>query len=272
MHSQRPLKLCWLLKILSFCWFPLPCFPGHWCVLHPLICYWFSLVSYCILQFWLVLLPVSYLFVEVLTEFIHFSPSEHFCDCFFELFIWGNCLSVSFRYFSEIFCLSFIWKVFLYLLILPKSLSLFPCIRYISYIFRSWKSGLMQKMSCGVLGHHTPWSSEPDLQWLCVGHDCCRCIGGRGWFLAIWLSGPVTTAAVVQMCSPGPQCCKAWLWLLQELWCAGLPPEAEATPWSRHCCWPGWPLGWGREGATLAGVDWLGRVTCQRNTRADAWC
>ena len=84
MLFQRFLKLTSFFKILfSFCcsdWAisPLPCLPDCRSIfLHHLSCCWFYLVyfyfSYCILQLWLVLFNVFYLFVQDLTVFIHFS-------------------------------------------------------------------------------------------------------------------------------------------------------------------------------------------------------
>ena len=70
-----------------------------------------------------------YLFVEVLTVFVHhpFSEcSEHFQDYDYELLSVRLLISVSFNYFSEIFfCL--VLLIGTHLLILPNSL--FLCVR-----------------------------------------------------------------------------------------------------------------------------------------------
>ena len=78
----------------------------------------------CILQLWLSLLCIFYLFVEVLIVFIHSSPKfcEHICDHYLELFYWVDYLS-PFRLvlFLRFLSCSFIWNIFFCILILPNS-------------------------------------------------------------------------------------------------------------------------------------------------------
>ena len=76
-------------------------------------------LSYFILQFWLVLSFNFWVFVEVLTESLHFSLefSKHPYDHLFEHFI-RQIISLSLGLFPGVLFCSFVWKVFLCLLIL----------------------------------------------------------------------------------------------------------------------------------------------------------
>ena len=81
-----------------------------------------------------------YLFAEVLTEFIHSTPEccNHLYNTITLNSLSGKFLiSVSFSSFSEVLSYSFIWKVFLCLLILLYFLRLFLYIIYISYVSQS---------------------------------------------------------------------------------------------------------------------------------------
>lgn len=75
----------------------------------------------------------------------------------------GKCLiSISFSSFSEVvfFFHAEGQKAFSHLFPLPKSICLFLCIRYSSYISRIWKDSLMYKLSCGAEWYSPLWSPE----------------------------------------------------------------------------------------------------------------
>ena len=69
------------------------------------------------------------LFVKLLCSSILLHFFEHLCDCYIESFP-KLLIDTSF----EVSPCSFIWNMFLCLLILPDSLCLFLCIRYAGYI------------------------------------------------------------------------------------------------------------------------------------------
>ena len=81
-----------------------------------------------------------------------------------------------------------LFKSVLFVLILPVSLCLLLCIRYISYMSESWRGGLVWKMSCWIhwcSAHSSPELVSPGLPqgWApaVVCCDCCRHPGGGGW-------------------------------------------------------------------------------------------
>lgn len=119
---QNSLKLFSFLYILFFFFFlvfalqlscfPLPCLPGNWSILHPLFCYWFSLVcfSYYILQFWLVLFLYFFLSLCWSSQWVHslfLKGSEYLYDHHFELFTRHMLIFFSFSSFSMVFSYSF---------------------------------------------------------------------------------------------------------------------------------------------------------------------
>ena len=99
-------------------------------------------------------------------------------------------ISVLFSSFPEVLSCSFDWNIFFCLLILPNSLCLFLCIRCISYLSQSWRSGLTYEMFCGAQKFSPAWPPEPGTQrvspmWatctllLWQGCGCCRALVGR---------------------------------------------------------------------------------------------
>ena len=168
--------------------------------MYSLICCWFLPV--CIsfhIQYSSV--PVAFkkkffffcLFMDVLTELGHLSPefSEHLWDYYFEVFIWK--ISISSSSFAEVFVFFFHaegQKVFFHLFTLPKSICLFLCIRYNSYISRIWKNSLTYKMSCGAERHSPLWSPVRCSRTIsCVGHMCPPIVTGLWWlrFPRVWV-------------------------------------------------------------------------------------
>ena len=81
----------------------------------------------------LVLFSVFYLFVEGLTDVFHsfLKPAEYLYYHYF------NMPSGEFSSLAVILSCSFIWKIFLCLIILSKSLLLFLYIRKVSYVTQS---------------------------------------------------------------------------------------------------------------------------------------
>lgn len=208
---------------------------------------------------------VFYFFVEILTEFIHFSPGEHFCDCFFELFIWGNCLSLNhiviflrdFLPFLSFGRCSFISSFYL---------SLWVCFHVL--VCQLHLPSLERVVLCRrcLVGLVLSYSLVIRARSPVMGCVCPLVVIGP-WLLQVhWWAGLVLSHLAEWSCHKhlplcrcavlAPGVARAWLQLLQELWCAGLPPgRLEPLHRSGPWCWPGWPAGWCREGATLAGVD-----------------
>ena len=163
----------------------------HWFILYPLICYCFSLVYFLFqLLYSLALIGSFYIFcifVQVLTEFIHFSSKfiEHLYDHYFEL-LSRSLISVLFSSLSEFFFfLFFHWNIFHCLLILSDSLwsATFPVPE---------GSDLIWQASCGAQKCNPSWSPEPGTPgvspvWatcalpLCLGCNCCEHAGEWGW-------------------------------------------------------------------------------------------
>lgn len=133
--------------------------------------------------------------------------------------------------FSKALSHSFIWKVFLFLLILHNSLYLFLCIRYFSYSFQSWKSDLMRKVFCGAQCSHPCGHQSQVFQVESPLWASCT--------LLLWL-GLFVVSALVR-----PAGWAVWLWLSQACWCEGLAPSmtgCEAWLQLLQACWHVMPL------------------------------
>ena len=114
-------------------WVPLFCLPAHWLILlpHP-VCCWTPLVCFSILLQLMFGTFSYFLFVEVLTVFIHSSPefSEHLYDHYFELCIRGTaCL-----HFGDKFCLVLLIGTYSSVSSFCLILKVFFSVRYINYL------------------------------------------------------------------------------------------------------------------------------------------
>ena len=69
-------------------------------------------------------------------------------NCFSDKLIWIIFAFIP-RFISETLSYSLLWNIFCCLLIYPNFLCLFLCVRWITYVSWSWRSGLTQKVSCG---------------------------------------------------------------------------------------------------------------------------
>ena len=81
-------------------------------------------------------------------------------------------VSILFSSFPGVLIYSFMWAMFLCLLILasPLHLCLFLCIKQSSYVPQAWQSGLMQQVSCRVQQHSLLYYSS----WVLKVHALCR--------------------------------------------------------------------------------------------------
>ena len=70
-------------------------------------------------------------------------------NCFSDKLIWIIFAFIP-RFISETLSYSLLWNIFCCLLIYPNFLCLFLCVRWITYVSWSWRSGLTQKVSCGA--------------------------------------------------------------------------------------------------------------------------
>ena len=102
---------------------------------------------------------------------VEFSRSSEFVSIFLILVL--NSLSgrllifIPLKSFSEVLPCSFVWNILLCFFILPDPLFLFLCIRQISYISQSWRSGLVQKMNLFKLALALGCLSK---LWDCLNH------------------------------------------------------------------------------------------------------
>ena len=153
MLSQRCLKLFSFFKFLLFCSDGVISITlSH----SSLFCFYVSI--------YLLLTPFSlFLFYSLysssLFDSLLYFPTLllNFCVLPFFCIFWASLWSflrlliyTSFSSLSEVLPCSFIWNIFLCLLILPDSLCLFLCIRYAGYISWSCRCGLIKEMFCGA--------------------------------------------------------------------------------------------------------------------------